>query len=182
MSRAGNKPIKINEGIKVTIEDGLVSVSSEKGKQRVKILKEIVVEKKTDGILVTRTSDTPEFRAKHGLVARLIKNAISDLTEGVSKDLEFVGTGYKARTEGDKLVLSMGYSHDVVLQIPNGITVEIKKNTIHINGFDRTLVGEFAANVRGVRPPEVYKGKGIRYSTELVKRKAGKAAQAVGKE
>lgn len=182
MSRAGNRPIKIDEGVKVTIDSDKVSVVAEKGTLHINMLPGINV-KETDGsIIVTRNSDEPKMRAKHGLIARLIRNAIVDLKTGVKKELEFVGTGYRVKVEGEKLILTMGYSHDIELQIPNGITTTVKKNNITVEGIDRARVGEFAANVRGVRPPEVYKGKGIKYADEQIRRKAGKAAQAVGKE
>ena len=182
MSRAGNRPIKIEEGVNVTIENGEVRVSTDKGNLNVKILDGINVKNVDGHIVVTRMSEEPEMRAKHGLVARLIRNAIIDLKDGVKKELEFVGTGYRVKTEGEKIVFTMGYSHDIELAIPKDIAVAVKKNNITIEGSDRAQVGEFAAKVRGVRPPEVYKGKGIKYADEQIKRKAGKAAQAVGKE
>ncbi len=182
MSRAGNRPIKIDEGVKVTIDSDKVNVVAEKGSLGIKILPGIVVKEVDGNVVVTRNSDEPDLRAKHGLIARLIKNAIEDLKNGVKKDLEFVGTGYRAKTKNEILVLTMGYSHDIELQIPKDMTATVKKNTITIEGSSRADVGEFAAKVREVRPPEVYKGKGIKYAGEQIKRKAGKAAQAAGKE
>ena len=180
MSRVGIRPIKIEEGIIVEKSDNKILVSFGEKKQEIKILPGIQVEIVVAEIRVKRTNDDKQTASYHGLVARLIRNAISDLKDGVKIEMEIVGTGYRARVEGNKMILTMGYSHDIEKVIPSGIKVEVKKNDITIEGSDRELVGEFVAKVREVRPPEVYKGKGLKFKDEIIKKKDGKAAQAVG--
>ncbi len=180
MSRVGIRPIKIEEGISVTKDGDKVVVSSGNLKKEIDILPGIDVAINSDIVQVTRTKEDKQTASYHGLIARLISNAITDMKNGVKIVLEIVGTGYRAKVEGNKIVLSMGYSHDIDKEIPEGIKVEVKKNDIIIDGNDRREMGEFAANIREVRPPEVYKGKGIKFKDEIIKKKAGKAAQAVG--
>jgi len=180
MSRVGIRPIKIEDGVTVSKDGNKVVVSSGNFEAEIDILPGIDVSIASDLIQVTRAKEDKQTASYHGLVARLIRNAITDIKNGVKIVLEIVGTGYRAKTEGNKLVLSVGYSHDIEKEIPKGIKVEVKKNDIIIEGNDRREMGEFAANVRKVRPPEVYKGKGIKFKDEIIKKKAGKAAQAVG--
>ena len=174
MSRVGIRPIKIEEGIKVEKSDNKIIVSSGSLKKEIDILPGIEVKISSDTVQVSRTREDKQTASYHGLIARLISNAISDIKNGVKIEMEIVGTGYRAKVEGNKLILTMGYSHDVDKVIPEGMKVEVKKNDITIEGNDRRGVGEFAANVRGVRPPEVYKGKGIKYKEEIIKKKIQK--------
>lgn len=180
MSRIGKRPIKILEGIKIEKNNDKVLVSSGDSKREIKILPNIKIDIRDDKVLVTRDKEDKQTVSYHGLIGRSIENAQNDLKRGVKKELEIIGTGYRAKVEGDKLVLTVGYSHDINKTIPEGVKVEVKKNDIIIEGNNKQIVGEFAANIRDVRPPEVYKGKGIKYKEELIKKKAGKAAQAVG--
>ncbi len=180
MSRIGKRPIKIEEGISVEKSDNKVVVSSGDISQEIDILSKIEVNIADGFVQVSREADDKQTMSYHGLIARLISNAITDIKNGVKIEMEIVGTGYRAKMEDNKLVMSMGYSHDVEKEVPEGLKVEVKKNDIIVEGNDRRLAGEFAAKVREVRPPEVYKGKGIKYKDELIKKKAGKAAQAVG--
>jgi len=180
MSRVGIRPIKIEEGVKIEKIDNKILVSSGDKKQEIIILPGIEIEIGSSEVRVRRSNNEKQTASYHGLTARLIRNAISDIKNGVKIEMEIVGTGYRAKVEGDKLILTMGYSHDVERKIPQGMKVEIKKNNIIIEGSNRIIAGEFVAKVREVRPPEVYKGKGIKFKDETIKKKDGKAAQAVG--
>lgn len=178
MSRVGNRPIKIDSTVSCEILDGVVVISSDKGIINVAVPKIINVDKKDNEIRVERMDDSKYARSQHGLVARLIQNGIAGLSRGVKSVLEFKGTGYRARIEADKLILGMGYSHDVEIAIPKELEVNVVKNLIIVNGYDAAVVGNLAAEIRAVRPPEVYKGKGIKYQSEFIKRKDGKIAAA----
>ncbi len=180
MSRIGKRPIKILEGINLEKKDNKVIISSGDKFSQVDILSGIDVNISDDSVLVTRNNDDKQTTSYHGLIARLIANAITDIKNGVKIELEIIGTGYRAKTEGDKLILTVGYSHDIEKVAPKGTKIDVKKNIITIEGSDRQVVGEFAAKIRETRPPEVYKGKGIKYKDEFIKKKAGKAAQVVG--
>lgn len=176
MSRVGNRPIKINDGVTLEIKPGLAVLKSSKGEVSVNLPTEIEIKSDDQFINVTRANDSKFARSQHGLVARLIRNGMQGLSEGIKKVLEFKGTGYRAKVENGKLILSMGYSHDIELEIPAGVEASVVKNTIVVTGFEASVVGNFAAKVREVRPPEVYKGKGIKYSEEVIRRKDGKVA------
>jgi len=176
MSRVGNRPIKLAENVSFDIKSGSVDVSSNKGKITVNVPETIVVKMENGVINVTRKDDSKFSRSQHGLVARLVRNAILGLSEGIKKTLDFKGTGYRAKVESGKIILSMGYSHEIEIEIPEGVEVTVVKNTITITGHDAAILGNFAAKVREVRKPEVYKGKGIKYSTETIRRKDGKVA------
>ena len=176
MSRVGNRPIKIDETVNIVQDNGAINLSSTTGKLRVTVPDEIKVEIKDGNLYVNRTNDSKFARSQHGLIARLLDNAIKGLTGGCKKVLEFKGTGYRARVEDKKLILNMGFSHEMSFIIPEELQVSVVKNSIIIGGVDAAQVGNFAASVREVRPPEVYKGKGIKYHGELIKRKDGKVA------
>ena len=181
MSRIGNKPIAIPAGIKVDVKDGAVSVEGPKGKNSRIIPSRISVEVKEGQVKVTRQSDIATDKALHGLVRSLIAGMIKGVAEGYGKDLEIVGVGFKAEVQGQVLKLEVGFSHPVNFTVPAGRTIETPKPTqIAIRGVDKEKVGEIAAEIRSVYPPEPYKGKGIRYSGEAVRKKVGKA-QATGK-
>lgn len=177
MSRIGNRPIKIIDGVNVVLQDNNVVVSSEKGQLNFELPHRIKAKISDGSIVLSRTSNDKNTSALHGLSARIISNTIRDAKEGYKKVLEFKGTGYRVKIENDTIILNVGYSHEIKLDIPNGINATIVKNKIYIEGMNRETVGQFSAQVRDVRPPEPYKGKGIKYEGEIIKKKAGKAAQ-----
>ena len=176
MSRIGRKPIAIPAGVEVKVEEGLVTVKGPKGTLSQKISPIISVEINGNEINVTRPNDEKEARSLHGLSRTLINNMVVGVTEGYKKELEVNGVGYRVQKQGDTLVMNLGYSHQVFVKEIPGITIEAPgPNQIIISGADKQLVGQFAAEVREKRPPEPYKGKGIKYSTEHIRRKEGKA-------
>ena len=178
MSRIGKKPITLPQGVEVTVENNYVTVKGPKGHLEGQFNKELTIAVENNELSIERPSDQKFHRSIHGTTRALINNMIVGVSEGFSKQLRMVGVGYRAMMQGNKLVLNAGYSNPVEMPIPDGITVEVPKNTdITISGIDKQLVGEFAANVRGVRPPEPYLGKGIRYVDEYVRRKEGKTAK-----
>lgn len=178
MSRVGNKLIQIPEGVQVTISpEKLVTVKGPKGELSFQVLNVISLELDGQTLSVTRPNNEIFSRKIHGTTRALIQNMVTGVSEGFKKQLEIKGVGYRAALQGNKVVLSMGYSHPVELDIPEGIQVDIPKNTeITVNGIDKQVVGQFAAQIREVRKPEPYLGKGIRYVDEFVPRKAGKTA------
>ena len=176
MSRIGRKPIAIPAGVEVTVDNGLVTVKGPKGTLSQKINPIISVEVNGAEIHVSRPNDEKESRSLHGLSRTLINNMVIGVTEGYKKELEVNGVGYRVQKQGDTLVMNLGYSHQVFVKEIPGITIEAPgPNQIIISGADKQLVGQFAAEVREKRPPEPYKGKGIKYSTEHIRRKEGKA-------
>lgn len=179
MSRIGLKPIDIPGGVEIKINDeNLVEVKGPKGQLSEQIAPEMEV-KIEDGVLtVARPTENKRHRSLHGLSRTLISNMITGVTEGYSKTLEIEGTGYRAAKQGNKLVLTLGYSHPLELEDPKGIEVEVPaQNRIIVSGIDKQQVGNYAATIRDYRKPEPYKGKGIRYSGEIVRRKVGKAGK-----
>ena len=176
MSRIGRKPIAIPAGVEVKNDNGLITVKGPKGTLTQKINPIISVEINGSEINVTRPNDDKEARSLHGLSRTLINNMIIGVTEGYKKELEVNGVGYRVQKQGDTLVMNLGYSHQVFVKEIPGITIEAPgPNQIIISGADKQLVGQFAAEVREKRPPEPYKGKGIKYTTEHIRRKEGKA-------
>jgi large subunit ribosomal protein L6 len=177
MSRIGKRPIEIPDGVTVDIGDGVVSVKGPKGELRQDVSAAMRVEQENGTVTVERPSDRGEHRALHGLTRSLIANMVEGVTNGFEKRLEIQGIGYRARLQGKSLELAVGYSHPVSLQPPDGIEFEVPQPTqVVVRGIDKQLVGEVAARVRKQRPPEPYKGKGIRYEGEYVRRKVGKRA------
>ena len=175
MSRIGNRIITVPEGVTVENIDNVVTVKGPKGTLTQPMLKDITMKQEGNTITLERLNESA--KAMHGTMNALVNNMIIGVTEGYSKSLEIIGVGYRFNVQGSKLVISAGYSHPVEMQVPAGLTVEANGNTeIAIKGIDKVLVGEFAANVRKVRQPEPYKGKGIRYKDEHVRRKEGKKA------
>ena len=175
MSRIGNRIITIPSGVTVTVENNIVTVKGPKGELSQKMLKGISMKQEEGQLTLER--DNENAKAMHGTMNAIINNMIIGVTKGYEKGLEIVGVGYRFALKGNAIVISAGYSHPVEMQIPNGIKVESPSNTeLTITGFDKELVGEFAANVRKVRQPEPYKGKGIRYKDEHIIRKEGKKA------
>ncbi|MBN3041074.1 MAG: 50S ribosomal protein L6 [Candidatus Omnitrophica bacterium] len=176
MSRVGKQPIKIPKDVKVSIEKGVCLVQGPKNKLQLSMPAGIKAEIKEDTLSVTRESDLKTHKSLHGTIRVLIANMVEGVTKGFKKELEIVGVGYKAQMKGKNLVLNIGFSHPVEMNVPEGLKVTVPAQTrIIIEGFDKQLVGEFAARIRRIYPPEPYKGKGIRYSQEEVRKKLGKA-------
>jgi large subunit ribosomal protein L6 len=177
MSRIGKQPIPVPDGVEVTIEPDLVKVKGPKGELSERVHRDITVAQEEGTLVVTRPTDRGEHRALHGLTRSLVNNMVVGVTEGYSKTLEIQGVGYRAAKKGSDLELALGYSHSVPITAPEGIEFEVPQPTrIIVRGIDKQLVGEIAANIRKKRPPEPYKGKGIRYEGEYVARKVGKRA------
>lgn len=182
MSRIGKMPIAVPNGVDVKIDGNTVTVKGAKGELSYQFNKEISVVKDGDNIVVTRPTDDKEHRALHGLTRTLIANMVKGVTEGYSKTLEVNGVGYRAQKQGNNLVMNLGYSHQVIVPEIPGIKIEVPApNSIVISGADKQLVGQFAADVRKKCPPEPYKGKGIKYANEHIRRKEGKAAKGAKK-
>ena len=177
MSRIGKMPITVPAGVTVTVAEGnVVTVKGPKGTLTSEFHHEMII--KQDGAVLTveRPNDAHENKSLHGLTRTLLNNMVVGVEKGFTKELEVNGVGYRASKEGNKLVLNIGYSHPVIMEETDGITVEVPSpNKVVVSGIDKQKVGQFAANVRGKRPPEPYKGKGIKYTTEVVRRKEGKA-------
>ena len=175
MSRIGNRILTIPAGVTVEENDGVVTVKGPKGELKQKMLKDITM--KVEGETLTLERKNEQAKAMHGTMNSVVNNMIIGVTKGYEKGLEIIGVGYRFNVQGKKIVINAGYSHPVNMEVPEGITVESVSNTeITVKGIDKVLVGEFAANIRKVRMPEPYKGKGIRYKDEHVRRKEGKKA------
>lgn len=180
MSRIGKKPVKIPEGVTVKIDGNVVSAVGPKGTLVYQHRPEIKVSADNNTINVDRVAETAKAKSLHGLTRTLVENLLFGVSKGWNKGLEVVGVGYRAEVAGKDLVLNVGFSHPVKFAAPEGITFEVKQNIINVTGIDKQKVGETAAQLRRIKPPEPYKGKGIRYVGEVVRKKAGKAAKAVG--
>src|SRR5689334_8421353 len=177
MSRIGRMPIPVPDGVTVDIAPGRVSVKGPRGELSERVSTEMTVAQEDGRIVVTRPTDRNEHRALHGLTRTLVANMVTGVTDGFTKRLEIQGVGYRAALRGSDLELNVGYSHPVVLKAPQGIMFEVPTPTeVIVKGIDKQAVGQIAAEVRKVRPPEPYKGKGIRYEGEYVRRKVGKRA------
>lgn len=177
MSRIGNRELVIPAGVTVTAENNLITVKGPKGELKLVVSEPIVVEIKEDKVYTKRPNDNKSTKQLHGTTNSLIKNMIIGVTEGYSKGLEAVGVGYRFNVNGKKVAISAGFSHPMEINVPEGLEVKQESNTeITVSGIDKQRVTEFAANIRKVREPEPYKGKGIRYKGEYVRRKEGKKA------
>jgi large subunit ribosomal protein L6 len=177
MSRIGKLPIPIPDGVEVTIDAERVAVKGPKGELSERIPRDITVEQEDGQLVVKRPTDRGEHRALHGLTRSLVANMVTGVTDGYAKTLEIQGVGYRAQKKGSDLELALGFSHPVPIKAPDGIEFEVPQPTrIVVRGISKQLVGEVAANIRKRRPPEPYKGKGIRYEGEYVARKVGKRA------
>ncbi|WP_153796532.1 50S ribosomal protein L6 [Foetidibacter luteolus] len=182
MSRIGKAPVKVPGGVTVAVsKDNVVSVKGPKGELKETIDRDITVEVKDGEVLITRPTDQIRHRAMHGLYRALIANLVKGVTEGYKKDLELVGVGYKASNQGNVLDLSLGYSHNIVFEVPKElkvttITEKGQNPKISLEGIDKQLLGQVSAKLRSLRKPEPYKGKGVKYVGEVIRRKAGKAA------
>ena len=182
MSRIGKKPITIPAGVDVKINGSEVTVKGPKGELKNTFNPEIAIAVEGTEIIVTRPSDEKEHRSLHGLTRTLIANMVEGVTNGYTKELEVNGVGYRVQKQGNNLVMNLGFSHQVIMSEVDGITIEVPNpNKIVISGADKQKVGQFAAEVREKRPPEPYKGKGIKYVGEYIRRKEGKAAKGAKK-
>jgi len=178
MSRIGKKPIDIPSGVEVKIDGNVITVKGPKGSLTTEIHPEMIVKIENNQILVQRPSDERHHKALHGLTRTLIANMVAGVTKGYEKVLEIVGIGYRAQKQGKKLILNVGYSHPVEIEEPAGITIEVPdQNRIVVKGIDKQQVGNFAANIRKVREPDPYLGKGIKYADEVLRLKEGKAGK-----
>ena len=176
MSRIGRMPITIPAGVDIKIDGNVVTVKGPKGTLTQEIHHDMIVEKEGSELLVKRPTEQKEHKSLHGLTRSLLNNMVVGVTEGFKKELEINGVGYRAAKQGKKLVMNLGYSHQVEMEEVDGITIDVPQpNQIIISGTDKQKVGQFAANVREKRPPEPYKGKGIKYADEHIRRKEGKA-------
>jgi large subunit ribosomal protein L6 len=182
MSRIGKQPVVVPSGVTVAVsKDNLLTVKGPKGELKQEVDRDITIEVKGNLVLFTRPTDQIRHRALHGLYRSLVDNMVKGVTEGFKKNLELVGVGFKATSQGNMLDLSLGYSHNIVFEIPRELTVKTGQEKgdnpkIYLEGIDKQLIGQVAAKIRGLRKPEPYKGKGVRYIGEVVRRKAGKAA------
>ena len=181
MSRIGKQPVVVPKGVDVSIANDLVTVKGPKGQLQVKLLPGVSAAIENGSINLTRANNERETRSFHGLLRALLANATTGVSEGWSKQLEIVGIGYRAENQGKSVIFSLGYSHPIDFAVPDGIEIDVdgKANKITVRGIDRQQVGQIAAEIRGLRPPEPYKGKGVRYSDERVRTKAGKQGATV---
>jgi large subunit ribosomal protein L6 len=177
MSRIGKLPIDIPNGVTITVNDSSVTVNGPNGSLEQFLMPGIKVKQDDNKVIVERSSDSQENCSKHGLMRTLVNNMVIGVTDGFSKQLEINGVGYRAKIDGDKLKLSVGYSHDIIYQIPEDIKVEVKQNLITVSGISKQKVGQVAAEIRGFKKPEPYKGKGIKYVGERIIRKSGKSGK-----
>ena len=178
MSRIGNKPIALPKGVTVTVGDG-VTVKGPKGELTRALVDGTSVAIENDTVTVARASDSRTHRANHGLMRSLLNNMVIGVSAGFERRLEILGVGYKAQSKRSEVVFNLGYSHPINYKVPDGVTVDVdKQGKISVKGIDKEIVGQTAAVIRGFRPPDAYKGKGVRYEGEYIRLKAGKAAKA----
>ncbi|MBI2621895.1 MAG: 50S ribosomal protein L6 [Candidatus Levybacteria bacterium] len=180
MSKIAKKPVQIVEGVQVILENDQIKIAGSKGNLIFNIPQGIGVKIENDKVIISQKEETERAKALSGLVRANIANMIKGVVDGFSKKLELTGVGYRAQAAGNSLTLSVGYSHPVIIKADPTISFSVEDNIITVEGPDKTLVGDTAAKVRSVRPPEPYKGKGIKYQGEYIRRKVGKAAKAIG--
>ncbi len=178
MSRIGQNPINIPAGVNIDVKGTLVKVKGQKGSLEYQVHRDMNISERDGRVLVNRNSDAREQRAIHGTTRQMIHNMVVGVSEGFRKELEIIGIGYQAQVEGTRLRLQLGYSHDIYFDMPEGITVTANRTDVKIEGIDKQLVGAVAAKIRSFRPPEPYKGKGVRYKGEYVRSKQGKTVGA----
>ena len=178
MSRIGQNPINIPAGVNIDLKGALVKVRGQKGSLEYQVHKDMNISEHDGTVLVNRNSDAREQRAIHGTTRQMIHNMVVGVSEGFSKELEIIGVGYQAQVQETRLRLQLGYSHDIYFDMPEGITVTANRTEVKVEGIDKQLVGAVAAKIRSFRPPEPYKGKGIRYKGEYVRSKQGKTVGA----
>lgn len=177
MSRIGVRPIEIPEGVEISVDAGVLRIKGARGELSLTLPEPITAKVEDGRVLVNRKRNTKLAKSLHGTIARKIRNMVKGVTDGWSKTLELVGTGYRARLEGNTLVLSIGYSHPVRIEPPEGVNFSVEENKVTVSGIDKNLVGQVAANIKSTRPPEPYKGKGVKSENEVIRRKAGKATK-----
>jgi large subunit ribosomal protein L6 len=177
MSRVGKLPIAIPSGVTITTTDDEITVAGSKGTLKQFTMPDITVKQEGEELIVTRANDMPKIRAKHGLMRALLNNMVTGVTQGFSKKLEINGVGYRVAAQGTDLKFNLGFSHDVIYKVPAGITTAIEQNTVTVSGIDRQQVGQVAAEIRALKKPEPYKGKGIKYEGERILRKSGKSGK-----
>ncbi len=177
MSRIGKLPIEIPNGVTITVDSDLISVTGPKGNLSQFTMPGVKVEVKDNQVIVSRESDAREHRSKHGLMRTLISNMVEGVTTGFTKQLELNGVGFRVSAEGNRLKLSLGFSHEVIFSIPEGITASVEGNIITIAGISKQQVGQIAAEIRSLKKPEPYKGKGLKYVGERIIRKSGKSGK-----
>jgi large subunit ribosomal protein L6 len=180
MSRIGRKPIALPKGVTIAQKPGTISVKGPKGELSKQMPSGVSVKTEADKVLVSRADDSRENRARHGLIRAHLANMVKGVTDGWTRELEINGVGYRAEVAGDTLNMALGYSHPVVFKLPKGVTAKVDKNRVTLSGADRDLLGQTAAKVRELRLPEPYKGKGVKYAEEVIKRKVGKAGATGG--
>lgn len=177
MSRVGKLPIVIPSGVTITLDPSTIKVAGSKGELTTPQLDGIIVKQEENQVVVSRVDDEPKTRAKHGLVRALINNMVIGVSQGFSKKLELNGVGYRVAMQGTDLKLNIGFSHDVIFKVPQGVTVATEQNNMTITGIDKQQVGQVAAEIRALKKPEPYKGKGIKYEGERILRKSGKSGK-----
>lgn len=177
MSRVGKLPIQIPSGVTITVDPDFVTVVGSKGTLKQFTMPGITVKQEGEEVLVSRASDEQMLRAKHGLMRTLVSNMVVGVSQGFSKKLEINGVGYRVAAQGTDLKFNLGFSHDVIFKLPQGITATIEQNTITVSGIDKQQVGQVAAEIRALKKPEPYKGKGIKYAGERILRKSGKSGK-----
>lgn len=178
MSRIGKLPVEIPQGVEVTVVNNLVTAKGPKGTESVQIREEITVEVKDNQVILTRANDDRKSRSLHGLSRTLVANVVKGVKDGFEKKLEIIGVGYRANMQGTAINLQLGYSHPIVIEPPKGVSINVEANTkITVSGSNKQAVGDIAALIRSKRAPEPYKGKGVRYEGEFVRRKAGKTGK-----
>lgn len=177
MSRVGKQPIPIPSGVTITVDDSEIIVKGSKGELKQFTMPGVTVKQEGDELIVTRVNDEPQNRAKHGLMRALLYNMVKGVSEGFSRKLEINGVGYRVAQQGADLKLNLGFSHDVIYKVPTGVTTAVEQNSITVSGIDKQQVGQVAAEIRALKKPEPYKGKGIKYSDERILRKSGKSGK-----
>ena len=174
MSRIGKKPVPVPKGVTVNIKEGMVAIKGPKGELKRAIPEGVTVKLQGEEVVSARADDSRLNRAKHGMIRALVANMVRGVTQGFTRELEINGVGYKAEVKGKSVTFTLGYSHVIDFPLPQGIEAKVEKNRVSLTGVDRELVGQVAAKVRRLRPPEPYKGKGIKYVEEHIRRKVGK--------
>jgi len=177
MSRIGKLPITVPSGVTITVDPNEIVVAGPKGTLKQFTMPGVTVKQEEDQVVVTRVNDDPKNRAKHGLMRALLNNMVQGVAQGFSKQLEINGVGYRVNMQGTDLKFNLGFSHDVIYKLPQGITATVEQNKITVSGIDKQQVGQVAAEIRALKKPEPYKGKGIKYADERIIRKSGKSGK-----
>jgi len=177
MSRVGKLPVTIPSGVTITVDPNEIAVAGPKGTLKQFTMPGVTVKQEENQVIVTRANDEPKIRAKHGLMRALLNNMVQGVSQGFSKQLEINGVGYRVNLQGTDLKFNLGFSHDVIYKLPQGVTATVEQNKITVSGIDKQQVGQVAAEIRALKKPEPYKGKGIKYADERIIRKSGKSGK-----